>query len=581
MTRWLSLLFSLLITTGLLLGSTSAILPPRSEMRSAATDGADVDVPRDELTPEQEQAMWEEIQRNLAMLREQGILAAPDAAQAVTYDLPLRMAPGLPDDAGFFVSAFVDHNPASGQVLDYNSGTRTYDGHRGTDYALWPFKWNKVNAGEVQVIAAAAGTLVSKANVDPTDHNPCDGGSSSDPWNYVALVHADGRMTIYGHLRHNSLTSKGIGATVAQGEYLGTVASSGNSSGPHLHFEARYGSFSSAEWIDPYAGPNSQPESLWTTQRPYLDSAINRLATHASPPSTPDSCLPTITNLHDSFTTPSNIYFYTYYRDYQGALAAQFNIYNPNGDVFQTWSYTSATAFASAWSSAKVFALSANEPAGTWRFEAVYNGQIYETFFNVNAPPIITVDSPNGGEQWDRRLAHSVTWSDNIGGEVNIALYHNGVVSTTLVNNEPSDGEYLWTPDAALAVGSGYTIRVSSVISPAVSDTSDAPFALIDPPLVAHDDFALTPQNTPVTINILSNDENPSGAPLTIAALGTPISGTVSLINSRLVYTPTAAFLGSDILTYTVSTTTEQATANVTVFVVAEVFRTFLPVIQR
>ena len=191
------------------------------------------------------------------------------------------------------------------------------------------------------------------------------------------------------------------------------------------------------------------------------------------------------------------------------------------------------------------------------------------------------MDSPNGGEQWDRQLAHSITWTDNIGGDVNIALYHNGVVSATLASNTPSDGEYLWTPDAALAVGSGYTIRVTSVISPGVYDASDAPFALIDAPLVARDDFALTLVNTPVTIDVLGNDENPSGAPLSISALGTPFSGTVRLINTHVVYTPTAAFLGSDVFTYTASITTEQATANVTVLVVAEIFRTFLPIIQR
>jgi len=466
-------------------------------------------------------------------------------------------------------------------VLDYNGGTRTYDGHHGTDYALWPFSWNKVNAGEVQVIAAAAGKIVSKSDGDATDHNPCDGGSSNDNWNYVALVHADGRMTIYGHMRYHSLTSKGIGQTIAQGEYLGTAASSGNSTGPHLHFEARYGSYTNAEWIDPYAGPNSQPESLWTSQRPYYDSAINRLATHASPPSTPDSCQPTITNLQDSFTTPRNIYFYTYYRDYQGSLPTQFNIYKPNGDLFQTWSYTSGTAFSSVWNSAKAFAFSDNEPAGTWRFEASYNGQTVETFFNVNAPPIITVTSPNGGEQWDQRLTHAITWADNLGGDVNIALYYNGVVSATLAYNTPSDGEYLWTPDIALAKGSGYTIRVTSVISPGVYDASDAPFSLIDAPLVARDDVVLTPVNTPVTIDVLGNDENPSGAPLSISALGTPFSGTVRLINTHVVYTPTAAFLGSDVFTYTASITTEHATANVTVFVVAEIFHTSLPVIQR
>jgi hypothetical protein len=69
--------------------------------------------------------MWEEILRNLALLRDAGALAAPHAAQAVIYNFPLRLAPGLPDYAGFRVSAFADHRPAAGQVLDYHGGTRT------------------------------------------------------------------------------------------------------------------------------------------------------------------------------------------------------------------------------------------------------------------------------------------------------------------------------------------------------------------------------------------------------------------------------------------------------------------------
>src|SRR5438045_2440485 len=107
--------------------------------------------PRDELSPIQEQVLWDEIQRNVVMLRSQALLAQPDATQSVTYDFPLRLAPGLPDYAGFRISAFVDHNPAAG-VLDYNGGNRTYDGHRGTDIALWPFSWNKVDSGDMQVI---------------------------------------------------------------------------------------------------------------------------------------------------------------------------------------------------------------------------------------------------------------------------------------------------------------------------------------------------------------------------------------------------------------------------------------------
>ena len=331
--------------------------------------------------------MWKEIRRNIATLQEQAILAAPDITQAVAYAFPLRMAHGLPDYAGFRVSAFGDHNSTVGQVLDYNSGTRTYDGHLGTDYALWPFSWNKVDAGEVQVIAAAAGTIVNKENVDSTDHNPCDGSSSDDKWNYVAITHADGRLTIYGHMRYNPLTSKAIGQTVTQGEYLGTAASSGNSSGPHLHFEMRFGTYSNTEWIDPYARPASQSGSLWASQLPYRDSAINKLSTHsAQPVDTP--CQPTATNIQNSFTTPDRILFYSYYRDYQGALPTQGKIYRPDGTVFKSWSYTDGSTFSSGANRSWAFDFADSDPAGRWRFEATYNGQTYETFFNVDSPTI-------------------------------------------------------------------------------------------------------------------------------------------------------------------------------------------------
>lgn len=581
MNRSRSLLLYILCLISLIVAPLPAILPYRPALPPVIADGEEVDTPRDELSPAQEQAMWEAIQRNLALLRSAGTLPAPDAAQVVTYDFPLRLAPGSPDYAGFRVSAFADHNSASGQVLDYNGGERTYDGHHGTDYALYPFSWNKVDAGEVQVIAAAAGTIINKVNADPTDHNPCDGGSSTDNWNYVTVRHADGRLTIYGHLRYNSLTSKAVGQTVTQGEYLGTAASSGNSSGPHLHFEVRTGGFTSNEWVDPYAGPNSQPESLWTTQRPYIDSAINNIATHSAPPATPDPCQPSITNLQDSFTTPRNIYFYLYYRDFQGGLPTQLDIFRPDGSVFQTWQYTSATIFSSAWSAAWVYNFPTDAPSGTWRFEAAYNGQTYETFFNVNAPTTITVTSPNGGEQWNRYLPHSITWTDNLGGEVNIALYRNGVYSATLASNTPSDGEYLWTPDSMLATGPGYSVRITSVISPTVFDASDAPFTLNDGVVIARDDMALTPVNTPITIDALSNDERPNNEALTITAVGSPLTGTVGLVNSKLVYTPTLDFLGTDVFTYTASASTTQATATVTVIVAAEVFEVFLPMVMR
>lgn len=54
--------------------------------------------------------------------------------------------------------------------------------------------------------------------------------------NLLVITHSNGVQTYYGHC--NSL-SVSAGAKVSQGQTVGTVGSTGNSTGPHLHFEVR------------------------------------------------------------------------------------------------------------------------------------------------------------------------------------------------------------------------------------------------------------------------------------------------------------------------------------------------------
>jgi murein DD-endopeptidase MepM/ murein hydrolase activator NlpD len=61
--------------------------------------------------------------------------------------------------------------------------------------------------------------------------------------NVVVLSHGD-KWTIYGHL---SSISVGCGGTVGQGAVIGATGSTGNSSGPHLHFEVR--TFNGGTWV--------------------------------------------------------------------------------------------------------------------------------------------------------------------------------------------------------------------------------------------------------------------------------------------------------------------------------------------
>jgi murein DD-endopeptidase MepM/ murein hydrolase activator NlpD len=64
--------------------------------------------------------------------------------------------------------------------------------------------------------------------------------------NYIIIVHGNGYSTLYGHLsRFNSSMSSG--QIIARGDVIGYEGSTGNSTGPHLHFEIRVNDV----WKDP------------------------------------------------------------------------------------------------------------------------------------------------------------------------------------------------------------------------------------------------------------------------------------------------------------------------------------------
>lgn len=74
------------------------------------------------------------------------------------------------------------------------------------------------------VVAAQGGTVVTA------------GWNAGGYGNYVVIDHGNGFKTLYGHMVTNSVVVK-AGQRVNQGQRLGTMGSTGRSTGTHLHFE--------------------------------------------------------------------------------------------------------------------------------------------------------------------------------------------------------------------------------------------------------------------------------------------------------------------------------------------------------
>ena len=180
------------------------------------------------------------------------------AALFPLYDWPLEH--GLRD--GNILVNYVDDDPTAA-IKDYQGLPHAYDGHNGTDIALYNFRL--MDRGQ-RVVSGASG-VVTQTTWNKFDRNT--GPPYSDTENNVIVQNPDGTYTWYLHLRRNSVTVE-PGELVTSGTVLGLVGSSGFSTDAHLHFEV--GDFFGGPWTkrDPWNGPNNPASSLWNSQLPYV-----------------------------------------------------------------------------------------------------------------------------------------------------------------------------------------------------------------------------------------------------------------------------------------------------------------------
>lgn len=339
------------------------------------------------LTEAQRQNIKNELQVSINELAVQDRLAYSSnllRGGSLLFDWPIRKAEDAIYNDVWAISGYVDHDETfPSQLTDYNCGTRTYDtadgyNHQGVDMFTWPFGWDMMDNDLAEIVAAADGQIIFKS--DGEFDRSCN--FNSNLWNAVYVQHIDGSIAWYGHMKNGSVTTKNVGDMVTVGEYLGVIGSSGNSTGPHLHFEI-YENSSFTTLIDPYEGDcnTMNTGTRWMSQKPYNNPRVNALITHSSPPNF-NTCPETETTFAETtFSADETIYFAVYLRDQEIGSTINLKVIKPDNTALYDWNFPFTNTFSASyyyWQFSNVF-----DQVGEWKWETTYLGETVTHSFNI------------------------------------------------------------------------------------------------------------------------------------------------------------------------------------------------------
>jgi murein DD-endopeptidase MepM/ murein hydrolase activator NlpD len=159
------------------------------------------------------------------LVRGQGGPARPVDSAAALSALETKMAK-LERDLRMYESFLRSHGiipsiwPVLGKLESGLGGRRNPFGGRGFEY----HEGQDIDAQYGDAVQVAAGGKVTIA------------GWQRGYGKVVYVDHGNGVSTRYGHLSQINVT---VGETVARGQIIGLVGSTGRSTGPHLHYEVR------------------------------------------------------------------------------------------------------------------------------------------------------------------------------------------------------------------------------------------------------------------------------------------------------------------------------------------------------
>ena len=169
----------------------------------------------------------------------------------------------------------------------------------------------------------------------------------------------------------------------------------------------------------------------------------------------------------------------------------------------------------------------------------------------VNDAPVAVAGSGSGNEDGPP-ITGTLQATDVDSPTLTYALVANSAVGGAVTIN-PTTGAYSFTAahdfngnaSFQFTASDGSLSSAATAVTLAIAPVNDAPVAVAD--------SGTTPRDTPLLLNVLANDSDVDGNPLTIASVGSAAHGTVQILSGQVRYVPNAGYVGGDSFTYAIS----------------------------
>lgn len=424
-------------------------------------------------------------------------------------DWPLKMSDEYKESSGvysyFYISNYLDLDPDTTIKEDWycftNDYARNYEGHNGADICPYPYGWQMMDDESVDVIAAADGVIgaifdgntfdrnCSKPHTFITNDTLDNGGYLG---NYVRIDHDGGLTTLYGHLKHGTLADLSVGDSVKSGDYLGKIGSSGNSTGPHLHFQVMwYGSL-----VEPWKGnvdvgePNcnfTYYESLWNSQIPYYNTQLIRVATHFGTPTT-TSCTnyeagsnetETIVNHFSSFQIAK---IGVSIRNVFAGMPIDVDIFTSTGVLKNSMSYTPLVfdEIATYYFDQSLLGYT----TGTYRVRVTFDGKTYDHYFTVNCSGDLVYSAAQSGHK---------------------GFISGGSITSTSTISGTSANEIMYEAETFVKLNVGFQAAANCEFRAQLDDCTLGGMKEVEPEIITDDQLIVYPNPSFGEFNILYN----------------------------------------------------------------------------